>query len=205
MKTAKLLPVLAAALLASQAAWAQSQKKKTDPKAPTLQEALTWLQKLPETKGQKVDFTKLTVDDLKKMTTLAIGGHVKADPKAPHLVVNPEDFKYLMALPALEELNLTECGGTTDPAMKHIGKIATLKKLEMGDGELTDAGLKDLVNLKNLIHLGLGWATKVTDAGLVEVVKMSGLQTLDVRGTKVSPQGVAAMAAKLPNCKVTSK
>ena len=180
-----------------------------DPKAPghrgSVEETLKWLQSLPETTGMVVKgldpnrFKKMTAVDLRAMKTLVIGGHLKSDPKN-HLQVEAKDFAHLLVLPDLEELSLTECRGTTDKAMIFIGQLEPLKKLKLGDGELTDDGLRSLEHLSKLTELNLGWCTQITDAGIPSMVKLSTLSRLTLSGTKVSPQGILNLREKLPGC-----
>ena len=44
--------------------------------------------------------------------------------------------------------------------------------------------------------------TQITDAGLVHLKGLTGLQTLGLRGTQVTDQGVADLQKALPNCEI---
>src|SRR5947209_6639917 len=55
--------------------------------------------------------------------------------------------------------------------------------------QVTDAGLKELKDLKQLTTLSL-WGTKVTDAGLKELKDLKQLTTLNLFGTKVTGEGL---------------
>ena len=132
-------------------------------------------------------------DSARRQDVHALDVHAQAGmrrPACPRFVV----------LPDLEELSLTECRGTTDKAMIFIGQLEPLKKLKLGDGELTDDGLRSLEHLSKLTELNLGWCTQITDAGIPSMVKLSTLSRLTLSGTKVSPQGILNLREKLPGC-----
>lgn len=67
---------------------------------------------------------------------------------------------------------------------------------------MTDAGLKQLVGLKDLHTLNLG-GTQVTDAGLKQLAGLKDLHTLNLVNTKVTNAGVAELRKALPDCRIT--
>ena len=67
---------------------------------------------------------------------------------------------------------------------------------------VTDAGLKELKDLKQLTSLNLD-NTKVTDAGLKELKDLKQLTSLNLYATKVTDDGVADLQKALPGCKIT--
>jgi hypothetical protein len=79
------------------------------------------------------------------------------------------------------------------------GMIATLPVpetsfgLDLKDVPVTDAGLKELANFKNLTMLNL-WRTKVTDAGLKELAPFKNLIILRLNGTQVTNEGFKELA-----------
>ena len=68
--------------------------------------------------------------------------------------------------------------------------------------KITDAGLKDIAKLQNLITLKLG-NTKITDAGLKEAAKLQKLTRLSLSDTKVTKAGVAELKKALPKCRIS--
>jgi Leucine-rich repeat (LRR) protein len=64
-----------------------------------------------------------------------------------------------------------------DAGLKEVVTLKNLKSLDLRGTKVTDAGLKELAPLKNLNTLHLG-ATKVTDAGLKELAPLKNLTTL---------------------------
>ena len=53
----------------------------------------------------------------------------------------------------------------------------------------------------NVVELNLS-RSKITDAGLVHLKGLTGLQTLDLGGTEVTDAGFADLKKALPNCKI---
>lgn len=175
-----------------------AQADRKNGKTPTVQETLAWLKKLDTNKKSAEQFAALTADELKNLTAIRLGGHRQSDGK--HVYIAPDEFRYLAPLSALKELDLTEAEGTTDAAMAHLGKLAGLTKLQMGDGQCTGAGLRHLEKLKDLVHLDLGWALNVDDSGMPSVVKLQKLEFLNLSASKVTDAGIALLA-RLPNLK----
>ena len=68
--------------------------------------------------------------------------------------------------------------------------------------KVTDAGLKELKDLKQLTTLDL-FFTGVTDAGLKELKELKQLTTLYLGHTLVTADGVADLQKALPGCKIS--
>lgn len=163
---------------------------------PTPEATLAWLQSVdtrPDSAQKKPRFPNLTVDDLKTLKDLRLGGHRASDNK--HVAIPPAEFKFLLGLPALETLNLAECDGFNDESMVFVGKITGLKSLNLGDAQVTNAGLKSLAGLKNLETLDLGFTKDVGDPGLPLLAKLPGLKVLGLGGTKVTDAGLPLLAS----------
>src|SRR6185503_9936730 len=111
--------------------------------APTPEATLAWLQSLdtrPESAQKQPRFPALTVDDLKTLKDLKLGGHRASDNK--HVFIPASEFRFLLVLPALENANLVEIDGLSDEALAFIGRIEGLRSLNLGDAQITNAGLK---------------------------------------------------------------
>jgi hypothetical protein len=82
----------------------------------------------------------------------------------------------------------------TDADLKYLADLPQIEVLKLDSAsKITDAGLKELVGLKRLKDLGLG-GTQVTDAGLKYVIKHKGLEKLNLNFTKVTDAGLKDLA-----------
>jgi len=160
-------------------------------------DALAWLKSIDE-QFKQPRLPGLTVEKMRTLTEVNLGGHRKSDGK--HIAIPAEEFRHLTALPALRKATLWEIDGLDDLALAHIGKVTTLRELELGDAAITSAGLKHLRGLRELTFLGLGWTKDVTDAGLPELAALPNLEVLVLSGTKVTDNGLAQLA-KMPKLK----
>jgi hypothetical protein len=158
-----------------------------------LNQALAWLKQLPATKEQPDGFSRLTIDKLKTLTEIKLGGHI---PGKGHVPLKDDDMRHLLALPMLTKVDVADSAGLTDAALVHFAKLKSLTTLHLKDVALTDEGLKHLLELKELSELGIGW-TKVGDKGLLVVAQMSNLEVLRVSGLKLSDAGYQPLK-KLP-------
>ncbi len=75
--------------------------------------------------------------------------------------------------------------------------LKSLRRLDLGNTEITDAGLKVVKELKGLRELDLQ-ATKVTDAGAKELTGLKNLKLLNVFATKVTDAGAAELERASP-------
>jgi hypothetical protein len=163
---------------------------------PTADEALAWLKSLdarPESAQKQPRFPNLSVDDLQAMKEIRLGGHRASDNK--HVFIPAAEFRFLLALPALEKVNLVEIDGLTDEALVFVGKLAALKDLNLGDAQVSSAGLKSLSGLKSLARLQVGWTKDVGNEALPVLSPLSKLEYLGLGGTKVTDDGMPALAA----------
>jgi hypothetical protein len=187
-RTTLMLPLIACLVLI------QSAPAQTSTDQPTLEETLKWLHKVDENYKDS-RFGKLTVDDLKTLEEIKLGGHRKSDNK--HVYLDSADMRYLTALPALKKANLGEIDGFDDSALKFVGTIKTLTLLDLGDAQVTSAGVAHLRGLKNLTFLSLAFARQVNDEALPSITQLQNLESLFLSGTAVTNQGLAQLS-KLP-------
>src|SRR2546421_372222 len=87
--------------------------------------------------------------------------------------------------------------GVTDAGLKELADLKQLTCLYLPGTPVTDAGLKELADLKQLTTLGLA-STQVTDAGLKELADLKQLTALNLEGTKVTADGMADLQKALP-------
>jgi internalin A len=64
--------------------------------------------------------------------------------------------------------------------------------LNLSNTKITDAGLKELAGLKNLITVHHG---QITDAGLKELAALQNLQRLNLAATQITDAGLKELAA----------
>jgi serine/threonine protein kinase/formylglycine-generating enzyme required for sulfatase activity len=76
-----------------------------------------------------------------------------------------------------------------------------LTKVNLNTTRVTDAGMANFKDCKELTHLDLG-NTKVTDAGLAIFKDSKGLRHLKLTGTKVTAKGLEVFRAAVPGCKI---
>jgi internalin A len=102
----------------------------------------------------------------------------------------------------VKALGLNSDKGVTDAGLKELKEFKNVEYLFLSGAGVTDAGLKELRDFKRLHTLDLS-ATAVTDAGLRELKDCKGLRTLYLRETKVTDAGVRELKAALPGCGIT--
>jgi hypothetical protein len=149
---------------------------------PSLTETFAWLKRV-DGELKKPNYAALTLEQLKTMSDLRLGGHRASDNK--HLFVKPSELKHLVALPQLKKLHLGENDGVTDEALVYVGKLSGLTELILWDSPITDAGIKQLAPLKELTSLDLAFATKLTTACLADIIQLPKLELLVLSGTNV--------------------
>ena len=81
--------------------------------------------------------------------------------------------------------------------------LENVYELNLGDTQITDAGLKDVAKLQNLEELVLE-NTQITDEGLKEVAKLQRLMYFYLHSTKVTKKGMTELKKALPNCEIDS-
>ena len=71
---------------------------------------------------------------------------------------------------------------------------------------ITDAGLRELINAKNLTGLDLRGCPNITDDGIQQLAAKKNWECIDLGGCpKITPQGVAKLQAALPNAPFVKK
>ena len=86
------------------------------------------------------------------------------------------------------EVNL---GGTkiTDAGLKELKELKGLRALNLTSTQITDAGVKDLKELRGLRFLALN-RTQITDAGLKDLKELKGLEKLELWKTQITDAGL---------------
>ena len=98
------------------------------------------------------------------------------------------------------ELNLGDTQ-ITDAGLKDVAKLQNLEELVLENTQITDEGLKEVAKLQKLEQLLLSY-TEITDAGLKDVARLQKLIKLVFWSTKVTKAGVAEFKKALPDCQI---
>jgi internalin A len=107
--------------------------------------------------------------------------------------VGDAGLEYLQHMTALDELDLSRTASVSDAGLPFLAGLTALRKLGLDYTQVTDAGLAELGKLKTLRILQIGH-TKVTDAGLVNLKGLTALERLDLWETAVTGVGLADLA-----------
>lgn len=105
-----------------------------------------------------------------------------------------DDFSSLSKLRGLKRLNLAN-SKITDAGMAHIGAVDGLEWLSLdGCEKITAAGVKEIQGLTNLRELNLSGNQNINDDAIIHLKGMTKLKTLYLRDTSVSDNGLAPLA-----------
>jgi hypothetical protein len=140
---------------------------------------------------EKLDLSETNVadEDLRQLAGLV----TLRDLSLWHTAIDGSGFDRLGKLAKLERLNVGDAKFTND-ALRHVKALTSLRYLELQRNEgVGDAGLAELVALKNLEALKLG-ETGVTDAGLAPLKLLPKLRSVTLDKTAVTAAGLAALA-----------
>jgi len=73
--------------------------------------------------------------------------------------------------------------------------------LRVSETKVTDAGMDTIAKMTSLESLNL-YGTEVTDAGLQKLATLPQLKKLFVWRSKVTPAGIQELKKKLPQCEI---
>lgn len=111
-----------------------------------------------------------------------------------------DGFKHLTFLQCLESLNIFGCQ-VTDDVCSLISKIISLKRLDVGWGEMTSAGVKELSRLPKLKHLSLAHCRCIRDDSMPFLLNMKRLSSLNLSECRISDTTLPLLS-NLPRLKV---
>jgi mono/diheme cytochrome c family protein len=113
---------------------------------------------------------------------------------------NVGDAQLAMLRPVSEQIAWLGLAGTqvTDAGLAQIKDLKNLRRLHLEKTGITDAGLVHLKGLTELRYLNL-YGTKVTDAGLEHLKGLKNLQKLYLWQTEVTDAGEKAFKEAMPN------
>jgi len=113
---------------------------------------------------------------------------------------------HLARMPRLEYLGLRG-DKITDAGMEPIARLENLRGLHLGGTLITSTGVRTLTGRGRLVRLEKLWLddTSVDDSAVELLGKLVALRELHVAGSKLTPKGVAALRAALPECEVETE
>jgi hypothetical protein len=80
----------------------------------------------------------------------------------------------------LRSLKLRRCFQLTDAGLRHLSALTQLLDLDLGDCEITDYGISHLRSFTALVRLDLSGCSLLTDAGLAHVSVLTALRSLQL-------------------------
>ncbi|MBI4663202.1 MAG: hypothetical protein HY735_30715 [Verrucomicrobia bacterium] len=108
----------------------------------------------------------------------------------------------LARLKTLSKLEVLRLGGTkqvTDAALQQLQDFPWLKAVSLAGGIVSEVGLRSLKNLPPLEMIGGYWSPltlggpTITDSSLVHLKRLSKLESLSLKDTRISPEGIARL------------
>lgn len=156
--------------------------------------------------GQLISLEELVIWDASQVTDIGIG-HLESLRNLRYIHIgnskmSDRGLASLAKLPKLESVAL-QGNSFTDAGLALLKDSTNLKSLCVGLGttRITDAGMVNLKNLKNLEMLDLR-NTGVTDVGLDRLRLLTKLRVIFVENTHVTKEGVIRIEAAMPHLRV---
>jgi hypothetical protein len=122
---------------------------------------------------------------LPSMKRLDVNGSQRTDSGRWGLMLTDANVESIGALTQLESLNI---GGAiiSDAGMKALANMASLKSLDLSRMEITAQGLEPVTKMTKLQRLNLWQCDRIDDRAAEHLMKMNGLEVLDVGDTAVT-------------------
>ncbi len=118
-------------------------------------------------------------------------------------LIDDNGLQYVGRMTSLKKLNLWR-DAVSDAGIAHLSSLTGLTWLNLDNTQLSDGGLSALHAMKSLTFLHLG-STSISDSGLPQLEHLTALKDLKVTRTAVTEAGVQALQAKLPNTAIQLK
>ena len=117
--------------------------------------------------------------------------------RVDHQVVSDDDLKHLAGLEdRLRRINLSQTT-ITDAGLAKMAEMKHLVQLRLAAPKVTDAGVAPLKNLPDLKHLHL-IDVPLGDAGLAQLHDLKGLESLYLDGIRASDEAIGQLIEALP-------
>ncbi|MEW4452249.1 hypothetical protein AB1L30_06130 [Bremerella sp. JC817] len=105
-----------------------------------------------------------------------------------------EGLDQLAKLEFLDSVSLTQCN-LTDQQLEDLAQIKQLGLLSIDGEQLTNAGIAQLVALKNLHHLTIADGKQITDEALASVAQLRKLSELELVSLSITDEGIQHLHA----------
>lgn len=122
---------------------------------------------------------------LPSLKRLDVNGSQRTDSGRWGLMLTDANVESIGALTQLESLNI---GGASvsDVGMKAIASLASLKSLDLSRMDITAQGLEPVTKMTKLERLNLWQCARIDDKAVQHLLKMTGLEILDLGDTNVT-------------------
>lgn len=104
-------------------------------------------------------------------------------------LLTDDDLQYLLRLPALKELIVTNDPILTGPGLAYLQDVPSLRRLTLSETGVNDAGLEHLAGVTQLEYLRLTGG-KFTGRGFAHLAGLSRLKRLDIEGRNITDDGL---------------
>ena len=90
----------------------------------------------------------------------------------------------------------------TDAGLETLGTLKRLEHLDLEDNQLSDEGGAHLANLQSLRVLNLSRNVSITDASIEALSGLTDLRILTLTETGFSAEGIEALGHRLAGCRI---
>lgn len=143
----------------------------------------------------------VAADDL---TLLRIDGVPVVALNLDHCYATEKGIAALSRLPKLRRLQLRMIDGNADEICPSLLNLSALDRLVFETPGVSDRGVETLSAMINLSELLLLQSEKVTDASVSNLGKLQALRRLEIKGTKITADGVTRLRELLSQCHIES-
>lgn len=135
------------------------------------------------------------------LNELDVSGVQRTDSGLWSATVTDRALDTIGLLTGLQSLNV-HGAKFTDLGFAKLGRLKELRKVDLGETQLSAKALSTLANFEKLQTLSLSKAARVDDDAIPALSQLKALQWVDLSGTAVTADGVQRLRAALPKCTV---
>ena len=150
------------------------------------EEVLSHLRRLPQLKRLNLESEQATDEGLRRITNLRdLEGLFIWDARR----LSDAKIAHLASMRNLKKLHIGDCN-MTDVGLAHLKGLTGLEVLVIPGSHLTDEGLAHIEGLKNLRVLHIVGGRHITDAGMIHLAGLTGLELLTMNQREVTDGGL---------------